>query len=361
MEWERLTTDSIEQQLIADERVIARLRARQIACLAELDTRQVATADGSRSLSEWVSARIDTGPETARTMVRTMRRLQDRPDLARDLAEGLVSFERVEALSRIREDVGFMEWADVDGVRREAAKKARISAGQEARSAQDRFLVLQPTLDESWWRLWGGLDGHSGALVDKVLNEAADQLPEVDGFSVDTSWKRATALVESLVSDEAPPAQVTVLVDTREAAASNGEAGVLLEPGARVGREALRAILCDASTEITARDGAGRYMEYGRRHRTAPPALKRALLAETGFTCAVDGCNSRRRLQIHHRTPWAEGGETNQEDLVVVCWFHHQVVVHERGFEIVFHPDRRRLRLRRSKRGPPWAGGSASR
>lgn len=101
MDWERLSTDSIEQQLIEDEHLISRLRARQMLALAELDTRQIATADGSRSLSEWVSARIDTGPDTAKTLIRTMRRLQDRPDLGRDLAHGEVSFDRVEALSRI--------------------------------------------------------------------------------------------------------------------------------------------------------------------------------------------------------------------------------------------------------------------
>ena len=55
MDWERFWTDSIEQQLIEDERLISRLRARQMFALAELDTRQIATADGSRSLSEWVS------------------------------------------------------------------------------------------------------------------------------------------------------------------------------------------------------------------------------------------------------------------------------------------------------------------
>ena len=43
MEWERLSTDSIEQQLIEDERLIAWLRGRQMTALAELDTRQVAT------------------------------------------------------------------------------------------------------------------------------------------------------------------------------------------------------------------------------------------------------------------------------------------------------------------------------
>ncbi|HUF14528.1 MAG TPA: hypothetical protein VMQ46_01410 [Acidimicrobiia bacterium] len=81
---------------------------------------------------------------------------------------------------------------------------------------------MQPSLDKSWWKLWGGLDGHSGALVDKVLTEAADHLPAVDGLSADSSWRRATALVESLVSDDPPPAQVTVIVDAKEAAASDG-------------------------------------------------------------------------------------------------------------------------------------------
>ena len=159
--------------------------------------------------------------------------------------------------------------------------------------------------------------------------------------------------MERLVSDDAPPAQITVIVDTKDAAASNGLTGVMVEPGARVGRETLQAILCDAITEVTARDGAGRYLDYGRRRRTAPLALKRALLAEARFTCAADGCISSRRLQIHHLIPWAEGGETNQDELVVLCWFHHQVIVHERGFKVVLHPDRRRIRFRRPERGPP--------
>jgi hypothetical protein len=213
--------------------------------------------------------------------------------------------------------------------------------------------VLQPSLDESWWRVWGGLDGPSGALVDKVLTEKADALPQVEDLEADMSWKKATALVETMVSDEAPPARVDVIVDATEAAPTGGEAGVVLDSGPRVGPRALSAILCDSVTRVTGRTADGRYMDYGRKHRTAPAALKMALLAEAGFTCSADGCNSRHRLQIHHLKPWAEGGGTNQGEMVVLCWFHHQVVVHERGFEIVFHPDRRRVRFRRPKRGPP--------
>jgi 5-methylcytosine-specific restriction endonuclease McrA len=353
MEWERLSTDSIEEQLAEDERLISRLRARQMACLAELDTRQIATADGSRSLSEWVSARLDQGIETARTLARTMRRLQDRPDLQEQLAGGNVSFDRVEALSRIPDDVGLMEWADVAAVRREATKRAGISAESEFRSADDRFLVMQPSLDESWWRLWGGLDGHSGSLVDKVLSEAADDLPGLpDGTKGSTGWRRATALVETLISDDPPPAQVTVFVDAKQAAETGGETGMVLESGSRVGRQALQAILCDAETEVTAVTEDGRYLDYGRKQRTAPPALRRALLHRYNHTCGADGCQSQRRLQIHHLTPWSQGGETNQDVLVVLCWFHHQVVVHERGFQIYFHHDPRRIRFRRPKKPP---------
>ncbi|HEU4319545.1 MAG TPA: hypothetical protein VFS66_05645, partial [Acidimicrobiia bacterium] len=296
--------------------------------------------------------RLDISVDSAKTLVRTMRRLQDRPDLQGLLAEGSVSFDRVEALSRIPEDVGLMEWADVAGVRREASHRVRVTAEDEYRSARDQFMVMQPNLDESWWRFWGGLDGPSGSLMDKVLSEAADQLPDLpDDMATDAGWKRAMALVETLTSDEPPPANVTVIVDSRHATGTNGKAGVYLEAGPNVGREALQGILCDADTQVLARSEDGRFMDYGRRQRTAPPALKRALIHAAHGQCQADGCTSRRRLQIHHLVPWVEGGETNQTGLVVLCWFHHQVVVHQRGFRIYFHHERR-VRFRRPGHPP---------
>ena len=343
-----VSTDALEQQLMTDEQSIAQLRARQMAVLEELDVRQIATADGSRSLSEWVASRLDVAPDTAKPLVRTMLRLQDRPDLQEAVATGRVSFDRVEALSRIPEDLGLMEWADVSGVRREAAKRVRVSAEQEKRSAAERYLAVQPSLDASSWRLWGELDGYSGAVVDRALTKAADELPGLpDGSPGSQGWRRATALVRCLTADEAPPCEVAIIVDARDAAPTNGQAGVTLEAGPRVGRRALERILCDADTEVIARTEDGRLMDYGRRQRTAPPAMRRALLAKYLHRCGADGCDSRHRLQVHHLTPWAEGGETNQDGVVVLCWFHHQVVVHERGYEVFFHPDHGRIRFRR--------------
>ena len=267
MDWERLSTDQLEQQLLTNRELVSRILAEDLAILEVLDSRQVATGDGSRSLSEWLASRLDLSRDTAKSLVRTMRRTVDRADLRGALADGM-SFDRVEALSMIPEAVGLLDYLDVSGVHREAAKRAGASASDEVRSAHDRFLVLQPSLDESWWKLWGGLDGYAGALVDKVLSEAADALPELpDRSTGDSGWRRATALVELCVSDTPIPTQVTVLVDTAHATATNGGTGVILEAGPVVGRKALEAVLCDSVTEVTARAEDGRYMDYWHRAR----------------------------------------------------------------------------------------------
>ena len=356
---ETLTIDQREQQLIDDESLIGRLRARQMANLEVLDRAQVATGDGCRSLSEWVGTRLDMNLVSARGLVRTMRRTTDRSDLRSALASGAVSFDRVEALSKISDDVGLLSHLDVGGVYRETARRTRITAESEIKTAENNYWFMQRNLDETWSEIRGGMDGFSASIVDKALTGLADAQPDLpDGTRGDRSWRKATALVELCTSgggEDAPPAQVTVFVDAKEAAESNGEAGVMLEAGPKVGVQALEAILCDATTEVTVNSEDGIPMVYGRGSRTAPPALKRAVIRRGGGVCAADGCNSRYRLEAHHETPWSEGGSTDPDDLVALCWFHHHIVIHQRGFQIYRHPDHGRIRFRRPKPGadPP--------
>jgi hypothetical protein len=342
--------------MFARQAEISRLTSEHLLDLEEFDYRQVATADGCRNLSEWVTARLDVHPDTAKALVRTMRRTADRPDLRDALAAGEISFDRMEALSRIPEDVGFLEHLDVAGVRREAAMRVRITAEDEYRTGSDQFLIMQPSLDESWWKGWFGMDGATGALVNKTLSEKADDLPLLpDGTRGDSSWRKAMALAELCITNDPPPAQLTVFVDTTHATCSNGQAGVVLEAGPSIGREALEAILCDAVTEVTAVADDGTPMVYGRRTRTIPPALRRAIIHRDGNTCAADGCPSTHRLQVHHIMPWSEGGTTDPDNLITLCWFHHQIIVHQRGFQPYRHFAHGRIRFSRVSRGPPPA------
>ena len=350
MEWERVSsqvsTDTLQQQLVAVEHEISMLRAAELVLLEELDRRQIHTADGCRTMGRWVALVLDTTLEDARSLVRTMRRTENRPDLRTSLADG-VSFRRVEALSKIEVDIGLgFEW-DVAGVFGEAARRARLTVEEEVRTSRDQYLVSQPSLDESWWKFWGGLDGYAGAIFDKTIGQLADQVEVPEGEHLDAGWRRAIALTQLCMGDQAPQAEVSVFIDANQAAAGNGESGVMLESGPKLGRKALEAILCDSGVGVFGIDGQGEYMRYGRRYRTATPAQTKALHHRYQGVCAADACNSRHRLQAHHLTPWHQDGETNLEDLILLCWFHHHVVVHQWGYMIYRHPDHGRIRFRR--------------
>lgn len=337
--------DQLESRLISTQEAISSLQAEQLDLLEALDGRQVPSGDGCRSLGEWLAWKLDLGVESAREMVRTMRRTVDRQDLRHALFEG-ASFDRIEALSRIQETVGLWNHLDVGSIRAEAARRAGSKAAG-FRGPDDRYLVIQPSLDDGFWKLWGGLDGASGAIVDKVLSEAADAIRDrSEGRNTDPAWRKATALAELCVSDTPMPAQVTVFVDAVHATGSTADTGVILETGPAIGRQALESILCDSVTEVVARAEDGRYMEFGRNRRTVTPKLHRALMDRYLGACGIDGCDSRNRLQAHHIVPWSRGGRTDQDNLVLLCWFHHHTVIHEWGYEIYRQPGHGRLRLR---------------
>jgi hypothetical protein len=350
-----ISVDTLEQIFIEQEKRIARHRAIQIEVLQMLDEAQVATADGARNLTEWVAARGDLSLDESRRLVRTTRLTERRPELRQWLHDGDVTFDRVTAVARLdgKDPDPLLRHLDVEGVHREAARRTRIGSEAVQRSAADNFLVLQPNLDESWWKGWLGLDAVTGALVDTALTRMSDTLPKDPEVPQDSSWRKAMALAQVCMGDEAPAAQVTVFVDTDQATRNNGEAGVYLQAGPRVGREVLEAVLCDSVTRVTAIEHRGEPMRYGRRRRIVPEALRHAILRRDGNRCAIDGCDSRNRLQIHHIVPWSQGGRTDPGNLITVCWFHHHIAIHQHRLEPYRHPDHGRWRLRPVSRPPP--------
>jgi len=68
----------------------------------------------------------------------------------------------------------------------------------------------------------------------------------------------------------------------------------------------------------------------GRKTRTIPPAIRRALLRRDGG-CRFPGCTCTRFVDAHHVEHWTDGGETSMDNLVLLCRRHHRLV-HEEGF-----------------------------
>jgi len=325
-------TDTLEQILLEAEAAVARLRAIQMAALAQLDARQVATADGCRSMVEWTAGRLDIAPETAAALFRTAVSLLDRPAVRAALDAGDISFDRAVELARFAssgiDPIDEGRRFDITELRRHTARIRRLGGHEERRIFNDRYLVLQPTLDESAWRLHGQLPGADGRIVERALDERADRFPLLPGGTRCSRGQRnADALVslstDSLTAtggdgDGSAAPLVTVFVDASTAAAANGEAGAAVAAGPRVGPNTLRELLCEGSVEVTATTENGTPLAIGGRSRVISPRLRRWILHRDGG-CTADGCTSRYRLQAHHIRPWSEGGQTDPDNLTTLC------------------------------------------
>jgi hypothetical protein len=99
--------------------------------------------------------------------------------------------------------------------------------------------------------------------------------------------------------------------------------------------ETVRRLCCDGSVVpiVDSADGSGSPVEIGRKQRTVPPALRRAVLARDKH-CRFPGCTHERFVDAHHVQHWAHGGETTLDNLTLLCSHHHRLV-HEGGFQIV--------------------------
>ena len=107
--------------------------------------------------------------------------------------------------------------------------------------------------------------------------------------------------------------------------------GAMLEDGVRVPAGTSRRIACDASRVIMTHGSDRSVLDVGRKTRTVPPAIRRALDQRDGG-CRFPGCGLRF-CDAHHIKHWADGGETRLDNLVLLCRRHHRAV-HEEGFAV---------------------------
>ncbi len=357
----QLTGDQLDSLLERLRAVESQLKAVQLRVLREVDARQIPLGDGMRTLEDWIVGRLDVTRESARKLATVAR--TDSADLDGLLADG-VSFDRVAELAAAGETDPRLE-LDLPGLRSELAQHTEITAADEQRSFDDRFLAIQPTLDDTAWSLWGKLPALEGKHIAETLDQVADELPEPQhGHRESRATRRADALFvvcdrhDASTDDSAPtgsPATppATVFVD-----ATNGpmKPGAWLVSGPRVGPSTLERILCGSPIDVIATTADGEPLRVGSASTAIPPATRRFVLWRDGGMCTADGCSSSYRLQPHHITKRTDGGDHHHTNLTSLCWFHHHVVIHGRGFRIdPASPTRRRRFLPPSSHPPARA------
>ncbi|MDX1495262.1 MAG: DUF222 domain-containing protein [Longimicrobiales bacterium] len=337
-----------------------------LAAVAECDRHGDWAAEGFGSCAEWLAWRVGLRRNAANERVRVARALETLPRTSEAMALGELSFSKVRALTRVAtadNETELLELAKSGST----AHLERVVRAWKALSREDeakREQVLHRTRrfsvfpdEDGMYVVRGRLTPEVASVLLRAVESASDALfgaaDEEERRAVEPAQRRADALgllaeralAAGMASDDAPVSgsraeryQVLLHVEP-ETLSESGEPGMSeLEDGTRVSAETARRLACDASVVPVVRGSEGReagrrgtVLDMGRRRRSVPPALRRALEARDRG-CRFPGCGGRF-TDAHHIRHWADGGETKLSNLVLLCRRHHRRV-HEDGWRV---------------------------
>jgi hypothetical protein len=73
---------------------------------------------------------------------------------------------------------------------------------------------------------------------------------------------------------------------------------------------------------------------------TVPAGIRNAVMLRDRHCQWAGRCDQpAEACQVHHTRHKANGGPTSVKDCVLLCWFHHQIVIHRWGWTLVVNPD----------------------
>jgi hypothetical protein len=326
--------------------------ARFLALIAELDRRRGWAEAGVKSCAHWLNWQCGISLGAAREKVRVARALETLPRVAAAMADGRVSYFKARELTRVAtpanedyllnialcgtashvEDVvrGYRRALDAEELSREAVQQ------------RDQHLWLHTEPDGSL-SIRGRVPAEVGALFKRALEAALDTLPIPENVPAGTfsgseelhrSRKRRVealaTLAESFLANGpkdlsgADRHQIVVHVDV-ETLKHDHPGRCELEHGPAIASETARRLACDCSVVRIIENAKGEPLDVGRKTRTLPPGIRRALNARDKG-CRFPGCCFKRYVDGHHVKHWANGGETRLSNLVTLCRFHHRLV-----------------------------------
>ena len=367
---------------------------RWLMLIAEFDRREGWAAHGARSCAHWLNWKCGLDLGAAREKLRVAQALEGLPQIGAAMGRGELSYSKVRALTRVASpatEASLLMIAlhgTADHVERVVRQYRRAREAEElsreARQQAGRCLSYLHD-DDGSLVFKGRLPAEVGALflkaidavVRQVEDEARAELSRRGAGAPDQSGTRRTSAAaenvpaETLSTTRVPLAhrradalgvlaesflahglealsggdrqQIVVHVDA-VALTADAPGSCTLEDGPALAAETARRLACDASVVTIIEDADANPLDVGRRTRSIPPALKRALKSRDQG-CRFPGCTHRKYVDGHHVHHWAQGGETKLGNLISLCRFHHRLV-HEGGVEIEVRAEGRwRFRL----------------
>ena len=341
---DRLEIDDLDQAIVTLSTHINAETYELLVLIREFDERAGWLKWGLGNCAEWLHYRCDLSMNAAREKVRVAHALKILPEVAAAFAKGNLSYSKVRAMTRVtgthneNELLSFAlktTTARVEERCRELKCGTADSLGGARRAFANRSLRVVRNAERGTMSITVELPVETGELVEKALDKARDDsMPSAEFVGESWSARQADALVamaSSYLSGNTEKTRnssddylVTIHVDQSALADGNGRSSLPIE--------SVKRLCCDGHAVILGEDENGEPLNIGRKTRTVPTAIKRALVARDK-SCAFPGCHHTRFVDAHHIQHWSAGGETSLDNLMLLCSQHHKLV-HEGGFAI---------------------------
>ena len=351
-------------------RQMNRFEAQWLRRVTEVDRRGTWQAEGALSPTAWLRDRCRLTPGAARERVLVGRRLADDLDAAwAAFEDGEIGYGHVRHLAQATGDVDPSLVVEAEPILVDAARtldpRGLTKVIAHWRHAVDPEAFVTAEVDAHELRRFdisetfqgmtvfdGQAFGIDGALVRTAIDAYDRPLP--DDTRTPTQ-RRADALVEMArqaldrgdlptTAGERPHLNLHLDLTTLEQRA--GAKAAELDWGGTISGEAARRLACDCGISRIITDGDSQPLDVGRRTRTIPAAIRRAVIARDRH-CVEAGCDRPPGwCEVHHRKHWVDGGTTRLDDLELRCHPHHYDE-HEGQWK----PERARIRHARAR--PP--------
>jgi hypothetical protein len=329
-----LTFEELEQELASLASHLDAGMCRWLELVGELERRGALAC----SCSGWLAWRCGLTPRTAREHVRVARALRELPRIRAAFGCGEISYAKVRALTRIAEPGTEAELLGL-ALQMTAAQLERAVRAYRRVTTEEAVALQENAYLQWYWDedgslvLRGQLAPEDGALFLQAL-ESAHQAVRERGSAEPraTNVDALAAMAELALSGGSRSGgerhQVVVHVD-EDALVAEGRCE--LDDGPSLAPETARRLACDSSV-VHVREREGKTLAVGRKTRSISAAIRRAL-KRRDRGCRFPGCENHLFVDAHHIRHWAQGGETNLDNLVLLCPRHHRLV-HEGGYAV---------------------------
>ncbi len=348
--------DDLEHDLIASWREVSQATYRFLVLLREFDLRQGWKEWGSADCADWLNLKCGITRNTAQEKVRVARALWTLPQIQEAFERGDLSYSKVRALTRVASEINETNLLDyalgataaqLENYCRRLRNGGADSTADANRVHGGRSLSRHFREDGSG-TLTVELSKEELELVLKALEQVARSLPDMHDVEEQSLFTRGADALVQMAKDSlagtstqgtamssADHTQVVIHVDASALLSESRRGELGGESDLPI--ESVRRLCCDGRVISIQSDAQGERLNVGRKQRTVPTAIRRALFARD-HSCTFPGCTHERWIDAHHIQHWADGGETSLDNLILLCSHHHRLV-HEGGFTVATRRD----------------------